>query len=131
MTDKEVSDYARRIAQRILIRQRSGMDDPQAWIDVARSFGCRVVPYHVPGGELGEYAPCGEGQGVITYNDAVTPPAQARVIVHELSHHLLMPLVPGYLFGEYERCRYSDDPDDTRHQIAKRVEALCFRRGER
>ena len=128
MTEKEIAFYARQVAQRILVRQQGGMDEPQTWIDVATTFGCRVSAYHHPGGELGDYAPAGDGQGVITYNEAVTPPAQAKVIVHEMAHHLLMPLVPGYLFGDFVMCRYEDDPGDVRHRIARRVEMLCFRR---
>ena len=128
MTEKELAHYSRAVAHRLLLRQRGGMDDPQTWIDVAASFGCRVLSYHEPGGSLGEYASAEDGQGVITYNDAATPPTQARVIVHETGHHLLMPLIPGYLFGEFVHCRYDDDPLDVRHRIAKRVEELCFRR---
>ena len=128
MQIKQVNDLARAVAVRLLLRQRGSMDIPATWIDVAAAFGCRVYAYHAPGGPLGEYAPCGEGQGVITYNDAITPPAQSRVIVHETAHHLLMPLVPGYLFGDFVRCCYDDDPEDARHRIARRVEELCFRR---
>jgi len=51
------------------------------------------------------------------------------VIVHEMAHHLLMPLVPGYVLGEYVTCRYDDDPQDVRHRIARRVEQLCVRKG--
>ena len=128
MEEKQVRDLARQIAQRLLVRQAGDMDDPETWTRIAVSFGCRLSSYHQPGGALGDYVPSCEGGGVITYNDAVTPPAQARIIVHELAHHLLMPLVPGFLFGDYVHCLYEDDPDDVRHRIARRVEELCFRR---
>lgn len=128
MQEKQLGDLARSVAQRLLVRQAGGMDCPETWIGVAATFGCRVYSYHFPGGPLGDYVPASDGQGVITYNDAITPPAQARVIVHELSHHLLMPLVPGFLFGDFVRCSYDDDPGDVRHRISRRVEELCFRR---
>ena len=104
------------------------MDDPQTWIAVAESFGCRVYAYHAPGGCPGEYAPAGEGQGVICYNDACTPPTRAKVILHELVHHLMCPLISGFLFGEYHRCGYDDDALDCRHRIAQAVQDICFRR---
>lgn len=128
MTDTEMRSVARTVSQRLLSRHQGERDLPNTWIAVAASFGCRVLSYHEPGGCLGEYASTEDGQGVITYNDAATPPTQAKVIVHETGHHLLMPLIPGYLFGDFVHCRYDDDPLDLRHRIAKRVEELCFRR---
>lgn len=53
---------------------------------------------------------------------------QARVVVHEAAHHVLMSEVSGDLFGEHVRYYYDDDPALIRHQIARMTEALCFRR---
>lgn len=128
MTDKEIAAYARQVAQRILVRQCGGMDSPETWTDAALTFGCRCHAFYALGGPPGEYAPLGDGQGVIAYNTAMTPPAQSHVLVHEIAHHLLTPLIPSDLFGEYVTRRYDDDPDDVRHRIAKRVEEICFRR---
>ena len=104
------------------------MDMPETWIKVAQGLGCRLCPIHEPNGVAGEYRFAGERMGVIIYNTALTPPAQACAIVHEVSHHLLMALVPGDLFGEWHRAGYDDDPADLRHQICKEVEKICFRK---
>lgn len=128
MQKRLVGWYARAVAQRILVNQRGSMDKPETWVEVARRLGCRMCPIHEPGGMNGEYRSAGEGIGVIVYNTAITPPAQARVIVHELSHHLLMALVPGDLFEEWHRASYDDNAPDCRHAISQAVETICFRK---
>ena len=55
--------------------------------------------FHEPDGVKGEYAPRDNGRGVIRFNMAYSPPTQARVLVHEIAHHLLMSEVSGDLFG--------------------------------
>lgn len=121
---------ARQAAQHLLVRQRGDQHLPETWIDVASRTSCRVSGFYAPGGPSGEYSPGLDGWGVITYNTALTPPRQAKVIIHELVHHLLMSVLPGFVFSDRIQCGYEDDSLDVRHRIAQRVEEICFRRAE-
>lgn len=114
---------AAEVASHLLRHASEGeRDDPRTWEDVAEHLGCRIHPFHVPGGAPGEYAAAGDGQGVITYNTSCTPPMQARVLIHELAHHLLHTWLPTCLAPEHLVCASADDPYDVRHQIARIVE---------
>ncbi len=119
---------ARQAAQFLLVRQRGEQDLPETWIDVADRIWCHTEGFYAPGGLSGEYCPSEDGQGAITYNTALTPPRQARVLVHELTHHLLMSVLPGFVLSDRIQCGYEGDSLDVRHRIARRVEELCFRK---
>ena len=125
---KYEADFAVQVTQHILLKQNGPMDDPETWVPIAEKMDCQVFPFYLEGGKKGEYTPWGDGGGAIVYNTAYSPPAQARILVHEIAHHLLMPFMPGYLFGEGVECHYDGNPGDIRERIAKRVEELCFRR---
>ncbi len=124
------------IAQRLLVRQHGNMDDPETWKQVAASFGHQVSYWTEPNGIVGEFLAAEAGSGVIWINTAYPPEIQARGFVHELAHAEMNVLasglhageVPGFLAGEWQRAGYDDDPKDVRHQIAREVERLCFRR---
>ena len=143
MDGRKVTDYARHIAQRLLVLQGGSMDLPATWAEVGRRRGHDIEFYHGPGEGPGEYASVEAGTGVVRVNTAYPPHTQARVLVHELAHaELAMGASglwrggeePGELSGEWARqgqafrMGYDDDPGDVRHQIAKAVEEICFRR---
>ena len=118
----------RQVSQYLLVRQRGDMYSPQTWLDIAQASWCRTVPFHEPGGPWGDYCPASDGWGVLTYNTSLTPPRQARVVVHELSHHLCMGIVPGFVLSDQIKCNYDDDPMDVRQRIARGVEDICLKR---
>ena len=128
--EQDRKNLTRQVGTHLLKRHSGDHEDPETWLIVAAGMNCRVSSYYYPGGGLGDYAPTleADGAGVITYNTAATPCKQARVICHELAHHILMPLVPGFVLGDYVICRYEGDPLDERHRIARLVEEFCFRR---
>lgn len=128
MRQREIDRYAQGAANKLISLHHGDRENPATWLPVLQQIGCRVHSYHEPGGQLGEYAPTleADGGGIVQWNTAATPPMQARVLCHEGAHHLMWPLVSGFLFGEWTRANYDDDPLDVRQRIARRVEHLCF-----
>jgi hypothetical protein len=144
MEDRKVKDYARQIAQRLLVLQCGGMDNPATWAEVGRKRGHDIEFYSDSGGGPGEYVSAEPGTGVVRINAAYSDHKQARVLVHEIAHAELALCAsglcrggeqPGQFYGEGRtvgqafRMGYDDNPSDIRHRIAKAVEELCFRKG--
>ncbi len=121
--------WARRIAQKLLVAQRGGMDEPATWADVAARRGHPVEFYHDSGGGPGEFVSCEPGTGCIRVNTEYPDWKQARVLVHELGHAELCSVLYPVCDAPAYRMGYDDEPGDVRHRIAARVEELCFRRG--
>ena len=97
------------------------------WLPVAAALRCRVHSFNVPGARRGEYCPAEDGAGVITVNLAYGDEQAARVICHEIAHHLMRWHVAFecYDCADAVSC-YDDEPGDVRHQIARRVEWLVI-----
>jgi hypothetical protein len=128
LRQREFNQHSRWAAARLLGHHTGDQADPLTWLPVLREIGCRVHPFHDPGGQKGDYAPTldSDGTGIVQYNTAYSPPFQARVLVHEGAHHLLWPIITGFLYGEWVRANYDDDPLDVRQRIARRVEEIIF-----
>ncbi len=125
------SRLAARLGVRLLtLADGRRVDDPATWIAVAGELGCTCAAYHEPRAPLGEYCPSYSGRGCITFNRAVTAYRQARTIIHEMAHHLLIVfgIVPWWEYPvtiRYEQGGLGGGWH-MRHRLARRVERFVF-----
>lgn len=110
-----------------LQRLSSGDDvyDPTTWKRVVHAVDCYYRTIDVPHGDRGLYLPPGlETRGSIVVNIAYPECVQARVLVHELAHHLLHIWEPPLLEHAADFYSYEGDVSEVRHHIAQIAEDM-------
>ena len=127
-------DLVNLVYQRAIPIHHGDVQDPKTWMPVAWGLNCEtsldMIPYGDPEFFRGRYTPadphCFNGEGLIECNTAIPPPQQARVLVHEIGHHLLWPILSGNVFGAQTCCYYDDSPLDFRHSCCCLLEEMVF-----
>jgi hypothetical protein len=121
-----VSEVCRKVFK--LVGDDADVENPDVWIDAAKESGCSVVGCHVPGAAVAQYANACSlcGLGAIVYNSDKMPRSQAKQLAHELAHHVMWPVEPAFLFGEYRDPVYGRSPFEIRHDIASGVVRKIF-----
>lgn len=128
LSDRTKNEAARLLTHRLLQRAEGPTDEPATWQEVAKLYGLHIRFFYEPFGERGEYAPATypDSPGIVAVNTAYSDLEQCRAWVHELAHYLLHVWIPPQLPRAADIYRYSDDPEDARHDVARRVEDMIF-----
>jgi len=131
---QELEHYARQIVR--VIRGKGGGDLPRdagGWGRLCRRFGIDCIPLAMSAPGFTARLICLSGDGYqLFYNRDGTDEQRARWLCHEVSEYIALADFPG-LLDPPDHARYQwdydggDDPADSRHRIARRVEELCFR----
>jgi len=118
----------RRLTEIIRNYHVGALEDPCAWTATVRRAGCGLYLHDDPDGQRGQYWPPPQpgSPGLIIAYEYQAPEILARVIAHEVAHHLMRTLTTASLFEGDTPELFDDDPAHERHAIACNVVDALF-----
>ena len=121
--------YADSVAA-VIVRECGGSDPeaPHTYVSAATAAGLLVVAFYRRGGVRGWYERGADGRECLYYNTAYTDLVQARVLVHERAHSIIVgreramnpEARPAAVSAGYDDPEYGDEA----HRLCRQVERL-------